>query len=137
MSAAVPDRRSVAQKAALATEIVVLYTRARRLLRGDDIRRALQDLRDEPLLTGEPLSVVAARRLAGAVTKTLRVIPLDTRCLIQSLVLSAALARRSTPTRLVIAVRPGEEFVAHAWVELDGLPLLPTGEPEFQRLAEL
>jgi hypothetical protein len=53
------------------------------------------------------------------------------------LVVSSLLARRATPTSLVIGVRPGDEFLAHAWVEIDGESILPAGEPEYQRLAVL
>jgi hypothetical protein len=55
----------------------------------------------------------------------------------QSLTLSALLARRGYSSMLVIGVRAGEAFGAHAWVELDGRPLLPPGGDTFQRLVEL
>jgi hypothetical protein len=137
MSRRALPRRGVLSKAALAVEIVVLYARARRVMGDDDLPKALEVMRDRRLRAGETVSLDEARATARAVTRTLRVIPLDTRCLAQSLVLAAALARRSTPSSVVIAVRPGNDFVAHAWVELDGEPLLPTGTPGFQRLASL
>jgi hypothetical protein len=55
----------------------------------------------------------------------------------QSLTLSALLARRGYASKLVIGVQAGEAFGAHAWVELDGRPLLPPGGEAFQRLVEL
>jgi Transglutaminase-like superfamily len=36
------------------------------------------------------------------------------------------LGRRGIPSRVVIGVRTSPEFAAHAWVEQEGLPLLPT-----------
>jgi hypothetical protein len=71
------------------------------------------------------------------VTRTLRALPTDSRCLMQSLVLVDILARHGVTTSLVIGVRPGEDFLAHAWVELDGRPLLPPHEHEFSRLTSL
>jgi hypothetical protein len=114
-----------------------MYARTRWALRGHDLPRAVRQLREEQLQPGEPLSLVECLRVSRAVSRLLDPLPLDARCLVRSVVLSALLARRSTPTSLVIAVRPGEEFAAHAWVEREGAPLLPTGEPEFQRLAAL
>lgn len=55
----------------------------------------------------------------------------------QSLVLMRLLARRDRPATLVIGVSSAGTFTAHAWVERDGVPLLPAGEDEFGRLAEL
>jgi hypothetical protein len=55
----------------------------------------------------------------------------------RSLVLMALLDRRDIGSSLVIGVRPGERFGAHAWVELAGRPLLPRGESEFERFVEL
>jgi hypothetical protein len=132
-----PGRRTLPAKLALAFEILAMYARARWALRGHDLPRAVRRLREEQLQPGEPLSVGECLRVSSAVSRLLDPLPLDARCLVRSVVLSALLARRSTPTSLVIAVRPGEEFAAHAWVERDGAPLLPTGEPEFQRLAAL
>jgi hypothetical protein len=55
----------------------------------------------------------------------------------QSLVLSGLLARRGIDSRLVLAVRPGESFAAHAWVEYDGQPLLEPADDRFGRLVEM
>jgi hypothetical protein len=76
-----------------------------------------------------------ALRLGRAVVKTLRLLPTDSRCLIRSLVLSRILTRRSIPHTLVIGVRKEPEFIAHAWVEHEGFPVLPAGE--YTRLTEL
>jgi hypothetical protein len=78
-----------------------------------------------------------AARLARAVTKTLRVLPTDSRCLVQSLVLSRLLATRGIHSTLVIGARSDSTFMAHAWVEHGGYPLLPQEGFEEYRLLEL
>jgi hypothetical protein len=92
-------------------------------------------LLDDTRSPGERLS--EAWRLGRAVQLTLRLAPGDTRCLTRSLVLTQLLARRSIPAKLVIGARPAPSFLAHAWVECDGHPVLPTGESSFGRLVEL
>jgi hypothetical protein len=52
-------------------------------------------------------------------------------------VLTRLLARRGVDTQLVIAVRPGERFAAHAWIEHADEALLPAGEPHFEQLVTL
>jgi hypothetical protein len=86
-------------------------------------------LGDVPLAT--------AVRLGRAVRRTLAVLPGDSRCLTQALVLSSLIARRGGESVLVIGVRPGEEFGAHAWVELDGHAVLPDEAADYARLVEL
>jgi hypothetical protein len=87
--------------------------------------------------TLDPQSYGEALRMASVVDRVCRPLPIDSRCLIQSLVLTSLLARRGVGTSLVIGVRGGEDFGAHAWVELAGRPLLPAGDGEFERLVEL
>lgn len=123
-------------KLALAIEIMAAYVRARRLLRRHDLPHALAQLRAVPR-RGPAEPAVADERLARAVRRTLGTLPADSRCLMQSLVLTRLLARRDRPATLVIGVSPAGTFTAHAWVERDGVPLLPAGEDEFGRLAEL
>jgi hypothetical protein len=84
---------------------------------------------------GEP--AVQGRRLGYAVVRTLRLLPTDSRCLMRSLVLTRLLARRGIAGTLVIGVRTGERFEAHAWVEHSGTPLLDPGDATFRRLVEL
>ncbi|MGH9138718.1 MAG: lasso peptide biosynthesis B2 protein [Acidimicrobiales bacterium] len=134
-------RLSTGAKVRLAAEIVWNLIRVRSLLRRSDLPTTLASLqRVNPNAAG-PVTIQDARRLAHAVRRTLRVLPADTRCLTQSLVLTAVLARRGTTGALVIGVRPGNEsgkdFGAHAWIELDGHPLLPTSNGEFERLVAL
>jgi hypothetical protein len=83
------------------------------------------------------LNVAAGARLGRAVTRVLGPLPADSRCLMTSLVLCRLLARRGAAASLVIGVRGGSSFGAHAWVELDGHPLLPPNEGEFERLVTL
>jgi hypothetical protein len=77
-----------------------------------------------------------ARRLSRAVSRTLTVLPTDSRCLMQSLVLTRLLSARSVPSRLVIGTRTDPPFMAHAWVECDGVAILPSLGYEDFRLAE-
>ena len=74
-------------------------------------------------------------RLAKATTRTLALLPADSRCLMQSLVLTGLLSRRGIGSVLVIGVKSNPDFQAHAWVEHNDRPLLPSGE--FGRLVEL
>lgn len=64
--------------------------------------------------------------LARAVVRVLGLVPGGERCLTRSLVLLRLLARRGIHGDLIIAVRPDERMslAAHAWVEVDGRPLL-------------
>jgi len=124
-------------RGALAAEISWTYVEARWALRDDNLPRAVERLRDRRLRPGSPLDVADAVRLGRAAGRVLTPLPFDAKCLVRSLVVSSLLARRATPTSLVIGVRPGDEFSAHAWVELDGCPILPDGEAGYQRLAVL
>ncbi len=127
---------SLSHKLALAREIVVEYVRVRRLLRRRDLPRTLEAIR--AVTPAELLPVgTTDERLAGAVRRTLHRLPANSRCLMQSLVLTRLLARRGRDAKLVIGVSPAGRFSAHAWVERDGVPLLPAHGQEFGRLAEL
>jgi hypothetical protein len=63
-------------------------------------------------------------------------LPTDSRCLFSSLTVMCMLDRRGIEQTVVIAVRP-RPFSAHAWVEVDGKPVLPDGDPGYERLLEL
>jgi hypothetical protein len=127
-------RLRVEHKVGLALEIIWAYVRVRRELRRATLPEALERLRAPGSRAASPEEIA---RLGRAVRRTLRLLPTDTRCLSQSLVLTALLARRGIPSTLVIGVSPGESFGAHAWVENQGVPLSPPFEAEFQRLVEL
>lgn len=147
-------RRSRLQRALLATEIVVAYARVRRVLRQAPIDVVVQNLRcpsppgadksaaSAPIVADADARssaerLIVARGLGNAVTRTLAMLPGDTRCLTQSLVLTRLLSSRGIPSRLVIAARPAPSFFAHAWVEHAGQPLLATGDGLFEKLVEL
>lgn len=133
-----PVRLPAAARVALALEIVGAYVRARLALRRSGLRAALDSLRAAEQRGAPPANAVAVgRRLGRAVGRTLALLPSDTRCLAQSLTLTRMLAARGVESRLVIGVRPGERFAAHAWVEHGGVPLLPPGADSFVELVTL
>jgi hypothetical protein len=111
----------------VAAEIVFSYGLVRwRLVRGD-VREVVAALRGDArdLYDAEDARRLGLR-LGQPVRRTLDPLPWDSRCLMRSLVLLRMLARRGVVCRLVIGVRPGEKLGAHAWIEHDGTPLLPT-----------
>jgi hypothetical protein len=132
-------RLSPIERARLAAEIVACYVQARRVLRRDPIATAVANLRAQssPAVAPTTGTLVEARRLGRAVTRTLTLVPGDTRCLVRSLVLTRLLARRGIPAKLVIGARAAPDFLAHAWVEHDGDPVLAPGDGSFGRLVEL
>lgn len=129
------------EKAALAAEIVVTYLRVRILLRKHELPVVLERLRadqsDDSAYADGLAAKAAAIRLGRAISRTLRLVPGDSRCLVRSLVLTSLLARRGVGVTFVIGVAPGPDFRAHAWVESDGLALLPPLDDVHQRLVEL
>jgi hypothetical protein len=133
-------RRGRLARVRLTVEIVLTYLRVMRMLRRTDVRTVLRELRDAPLEGAQPTSAAQAHagHLARGTARVLRHLPSDTRCLNQSLVLSALLGRRGVTSHVVIAVRdPATDFGAHAWVEVEGHVLLAPGAPGDARLAEL
>ena len=132
--------RSPMERVRLAAEIVAAYLQARRELRRAPIEPVVAALRSEASLPPPapgPHALEEARRLGWTVVRTLKLMPGDTRCLARSLVLTRLLARRGIPAKLVIGARPGPDFLAHAWVEYDGQPVLSPGDGSFGRLVEL
>lgn len=139
---------SCRERARLAGEIVGAYLIAWRALRRAPIAAVLSRLRsaephiplDDPgdSLWQAPDEVLArSRRLGRAVARTLALLPGDTRCLVRSLVLLRLLATRGVPAKLVIGTRTAPDFLAHAWVEYAGHPVLSPGDGSFDRLVEL
>ena len=129
---------SPAAKLKLVLEILIEYGPTWRILRTQNVVDMVRAARVVSVTrsSGPPaLEHRAALRLGRAVNRTLRLLPTDSRCLIQSLVLTRLLARRSIPSVLVIGVRHDPEFLAHAWVEHEGRPVLPAGP--YQRLTEI
>lgn len=145
VASALRERRlSPLQKARLSREILFTYASVRRGLQRRELPRLVEELRSprgERSSRARPLADGRrhGERLGDAVVRVLSVPPLDGRCLIRSLVLLGLLARRDTPAHLIIAVRPGGELEldAHAWIEVEGHPLLvPAGE-DYGRLLTL
>jgi hypothetical protein len=122
---------TIIQRVRLGAEILRAYVAVRRLSGARRLPAVMEALRATPAVDGAPLPDphVDGRRLGSAVTRTLVVVPGGTRCLMRSLVLVRLLARRDARgEELIIAVQPGPDVLdAHAWIELDGRPLLPPG----------
>ena len=134
---------SLLSKVRLFLEIACAYARVRwLLLRHRDIRTAVAILRAVPADRRESADDSLADKYAGyrlgrAVARTLGVLPGDSRCLVRSLVLTQLLARRGTDSTLIIGISPESEFVAHAWVESEGIPLLSPENAADRRLIEV
>jgi len=133
------ERLSQAARARLAVEILAAYAQSRRALRRAPIATVVAGLRSRSPSAATPAtdSLEEARRLGRAVARLLAHLPGDTRCLVRSLVLTRLLARQGVETKLVIGARTAPEFLAHAWVEHDGIPVLDPGDDSFGRLVEL
>ena len=114
-------------RGAVALEVVGTVLWVRYLMGRMAIREVAGKLRDDVTDRQDPeLAYRVGRRLAHPVGRTLEPLPGDSRCLTRSLVLMAMLARRGIFTDLVIGVRTGEKFEAHAWIEHRGRILMPT-----------
>ena len=123
-------------KCALIVEVLAAYPALRRAVRRHGLPAALERARDgstahpDAVAPGADPEIVraGALRLARAVDRTLAAAPTDSRCLMRALVVCALLSRRGVQTTFVIGAAPSGDFVAHAWVELDGRALQPTQE---------
>jgi hypothetical protein len=125
----------------LGAEVLLAYVRVRLLLARRSLPRAVERLRRAP---SRPAASAAAEpapaeawRCARAVVRVLRPLPADSRCLVRSLVLLSLLARRRIEATLVVGAAVEPRFAAHAWVELEGVPLLEPGTAGEGRLVEL
>ena len=131
-----PERVRPWHRARLLAEIVAAYVPLLRVLRSNDLDGMVATARGPRRQIAAPADPhEAAERLGWIVNRVLGVFPTDGRCLIQSLVLTRLLAARSIRSTLVIGVSVDGAFAAHAWVEHDGVAVLPAGE--FARLHEL
>jgi hypothetical protein len=131
---------SLRRKARLGLEIFTTYAQARWWLWRADLPRAVAALRREGGIQEDSRTEAEIRlgfRLGRVVGRTLGVLPADSRCLVRSLVLTRLLARRGISSSLIIGVTPEPEFAAHAWVESNGIALLPSEEGRYGRLTEL
>lgn len=131
------------QKVALVLEIVAAYARVRYWLLTRSMPSVVRVVRTAgvasppPFHFDPPEAATVAVRLGKAVNRTLQVAPLDSRCLVQSLVLVRLLATRGVSASLVIGTHSQPDFRAHAWVEHDSYPLLPLRGFGNSRLVEL
>jgi hypothetical protein len=139
-----PGRRATpVEKVMLAAEILGVYAATRwRMPRGDirHVAEASRALMERTTPAPPPAGLDSwemSARLGRAVYRTLRVLPTDSRCLVQSLVLSRMLSARGIPSTLVIGARSRPDFEAHAWVEHHGRPVLPPRDFQDFRLLEL
>ena len=133
------EGRSTSERARLGLEIIGAWAQARWALRRSPIADVVAGLRSRSPAPA-PASAETlqeARSLGWAVARMLAHVPGDTRCLVRSLVLTRLLARRGISGTLVIGARPAPDFLAHAWVEHDGEPVLDPGDGSFGRLVEL
>ena len=122
-------RLPLRRKAGLGLEILWLYGRIRWLMLRRQAPEVLEEVRGEVSdRHDEGAAIALGRRLARPVVRTLTVLPMDSRCLVRSLVLSGLLARRGVSSTVVIGVQTDPKFQAHAWVEHRGHALLPTGD---------
>jgi hypothetical protein len=134
------DRLALGQRMRLTAEVLSTYMRVRWVMRDDDAEQAVARLRiikrTRPRELTEETQFLAAWRLAYAAGRVLSLLPTDSRCLYRSLTVICLLERRGIAQTLVLAVRP-QPFAAHAWVEVEGQPVLPDGDPGYERLLEL
>lgn len=132
---------SFAGRLLLGAEVLLTYIEVRWLLWRRDLPAVVAAIRAEdpgrPAQAEGVASVKLGARLARVTSRCLTPLPTDSRCLAQSLVLMALMARRGVASALVIGVRPGSDFGAHAWVEREGMPLLPSGGDTYSRLLAL
>lgn len=130
----------------LGAEVLVTYCQVRWWMPGQRIEDVVAKLREgqgrgrspgADDLSDDPVAQrLGALRLGRAVSRTVRLLPTDSRCLVRSLVLTRLLGRRGIPSSLVIGVMSEPQFAAHAWVEHAGAPLLSPGNG-FERLVEV
>jgi hypothetical protein len=138
-----PDRLPPLVRLALIAEILVTYAVTRVLMPRRDIRTLVSACRRRRRRSlPRPVAVAdgswrIALRLGNAVDRVLSVLPTDSRCLVQSLVLTRMLSARGIRSTLIIGAHSAPSFEAHAWVEHDGRAVLPPGDFGESRLLEL
>jgi transglutaminase superfamily protein len=132
-------RLGLAHRVVLAVEIVATYINVRRLLRRHTLPETVGALRgDAPRETdADDATLDLGRHLAWATVRTISILPLDSRCLMRSLVLMQVLARRGMPATFVLSAAPGPQFEAHAWIEYAGNPLLVPAGADHRDLVRL
>jgi hypothetical protein len=130
------ERLGSAERIRVAAEILATYAAARSWMLRLSFPEAVAAARDvRPKARVAQPDDEVGMRLGSAVQRTLRALPVDSRCLVTALVLTRMLARRGIDNTFVLGVRSQPRFSAHAWVERNGVALLPT-TPDFHRLSE-
>ena len=122
----------------LALEFLAAYLPLVRLVRTNDLRAMVATARTPvlPRIVTVPADAhPTAVRLGKVVQRLFELLPMDGRCLIRSLVLLRLLEQRSISATFSIGVKSDGDFGAHAWVEHDAVPVLPTGR--MARLVDL
>ncbi|HXR31567.1 MAG TPA: lasso peptide biosynthesis B2 protein [Solirubrobacterales bacterium] len=120
-------------KLRLAGEILITYCRVRWAMGREELPQLVGRLRVAPPAAAQ-FPRAKREQLAGAVMGVLSILPTDSRCLVRSLVYLSLLAKRGVASTLVIGARTEPDFKAHAWIECEGEPLLPSGDGEFAPL---
>lgn len=130
-------------RAGLVGEILAAYVRVRVELHRRGVPAIVSTLRAAGQGTCPPADAgtfetwLVARRLANAIDRTLGPLPVDSRCLVQSLVLLRLLTARGISGTLVIGAQSATDFAAHAWLEHAGRPVQAPGEFAAARLVEM
>jgi hypothetical protein len=132
------------EKISLSTEVLAAYTSARWLLRRRPLPEAILLLRSHAgrppsgvstdSAQRNPADLVVARRIGRVVTRILRILPTDGRCLVRSVTLAALLEKRAIDCGVVIGAQADSNFAAHAWVEVGDHPVLETNVSVFRPL---
>jgi len=120
-------------------EALAAYAHARWYLLRQDLPTAVSRVRARAQrLSARPVPIKDdPQRLVSATVRILDCLPADSRCLMRSLVVLGVLARRGVETSLIIGVDLEHGFAAHAWVEREGVALLPAGTFVAGRLTSL
>lgn len=132
-SAGRPRHLSFPRRARLAAEVLGAYARVRRSVRRGPITDVVADLQGGGT-TERPDDLALAEHLAWATARTLALLPTNTRCLMQALVLTRVMARRGLRTTFVLSASSGARFEAHAWLEHAGVAILQPAGADHQHL---
>ena len=130
---------AASERLRLVAEALAVYAHARWYLLGHDLPSTVSRVRARARrLSSRPAPISDdSQRLVAAAVRVLEHLPADSRCLIRSLVVLGLLARRGEETRLIIGVNVDPGFAAHAWIEREGVALLPAGTFVAGRLTSL
>ena len=101
--------------------ILPYYARLLKLVNLPDL---LQSVSSTQIRTPKLVSYQKARRMGIVVNKATSLLLGTDRCLLRSVLLQRILSRRSIVSELKVGVLPSQtSFKAHAWVEVEGVPV--------------